>query len=139
VALLPAGFPRSGAIHLNAAVFAFTLAVSLATGMLFGLAPALHALRTDLQQNLGGRASTSGGRSLWLRNALVVGEISLACVLLIGAGLLLRSFANLLRMDRGFRPEQVFTAKLSLPFSQYKDVPVISAFYDRLVADLNSG
>ncbi len=139
VSLLPAGFPRAGAIHVNGAVFAFTLLVALATGILFGLAPAMQAARTDLQNNLrdGGRGSTSSGRHPRLRNVLVAGEISLACVLLIGAGLMLRSFVNLLRTDPGFRPEHVLTASISLPHEQYKGLAALT-FYDRLLTNLNA-
>ncbi len=138
--LLPADFPRASDIHVNAGIFAFTLLVALATGVLFGLAPALQAARTDLQQALreGGRAATSGAHHLWLRNALVVGEVSLACVLLIGAGLMLRSFANLLHTDPGFRPEHVLTAGLSLPSAQYKKISNVIQFYDQLDARLKT-
>lgn len=138
VALLPAGFPRAGAIHVNAAVFAFTLLIALATGILFGLAPALQAARTDLQQSLrdAGRSSTAG-RHTRLRSALVVAEVSLACVLLIGAGLMLRSFVNLLRTDPGFRPEHVLTASVSLPDAQYKPQQA-PHFFERLVENLRT-
>ncbi len=138
--MLPADFPRASDIHVNAGIFAFTLLVALATGVLFGLAPALQAARTDLQQALreGGRAATSGAHHLWLRNALVVGEVSLACVLLIGAGLMLRSFANLLHTDPGFRPEHVLTAGLSLPSAQYKKISNVIQFYDQLDARLKT-
>ena len=96
LALLPQGFPRAGDIHLDGTVFAFTLVISLATGLLFGFAPAIRAARTDLQQALreGGRGATAGGRTVNVRNILVVGEVALASMLLIGAGLLLRSFTN---------------------------------------------
>ena len=139
VSLLPAGFPRADTIHVNAAVFAFTLLIALATGMLFGLAPALQAARTDLQQSLrdGGRGSTGSGRHTRLRSVLVVGEVSLACVLLIGAGLMLRSFVNLLRTDPGFRPEHVLTAGIALPDEHYKPAQA-PLFYRRLVANLSS-
>jgi predicted permease len=139
VALLPASFPRADTIHVNAAVFAFTLLVALSTGMLFGLAPALQAARTNLQQSLrdGGRGSTGSGRHTRLRSVLVVGEVSLACVLLIGAGLMLRSFVNLLRTDPGFRPEHVLTASISLPNEHYKPADA-ALFFRRLVANLSS-
>jgi predicted permease len=140
VALLPAGFPRADTIHINAAVFAFTLAIALATGMVFGLAPALQAARTDMQDSLraGGRGTGGNRAHLRLRSALVVGEVSLACLLLIGAGLMLRSFVNLLRADPGFRPEHLLTARVSLPYATYKamDAP---RFWTRLCASLNSG
>jgi predicted permease len=139
VALLPAGFPRADAIHVNVAVFAFTFVVALATGILFGLAPAVQTARANVQQGLrdGGRASTSSGRHIRLRNFLVVGEVSLACVLLIGAGLMLRSFVNLLRMDPGFRPDHLLTASISLPYEQYKGAEGVR-FYDRLLASMSS-
>lgn len=139
VALLPAGFPRADTIHVNASVFAFTLLVTLATGLLFGLAPALQATRADLHDSLrdGGRGSTSGGGALRLRSALLVGEVSLACILLIGAGLMLRSFVRLLRTDPGFRPEHLLTASLSLPQKTYKPLDMVH-FWTRLNASLNS-
>ena len=138
VSLLPADFPRAGSIHVNAAVLAFTLLVAVATGFVFGLAPALEAARTDLQRGLreGARGSTGSGRRLRLRNVLVVAEVSLASVLLIGAGLMLRSFVNLLRMDSGFRPEHVLTASLSLPDTEYKTPAAVTHFYDQLVTNL---
>ncbi|MFN7996540.1 MAG: ABC transporter permease [Bryobacteraceae bacterium] len=139
VSLLPAGFPRAETIHLNSTVFGFTLLVALLTGILFGLAPALQAARVDLQQSLrdGGRGATGGARHLRLRNILVVAEVSLACILLAGAGLMLRSFVNLLRMDPGFRPEHVLTAGISLPDASYKPVEMIR-FYDRLLSNLGT-
>jgi putative ABC transport system permease protein len=138
VALLPADFPRAHTIHVDATVFAFTLAIALMTGILFGLAPALQTSRTELTQALreGGRSATGSGRQLHLRSVLVVAEVSLAFVLLIGAGLMLRSFINLLHTDPGFRPEHVLTASISLPRSQYKNSAEIAGFYDRLTKDL---
>jgi predicted permease len=107
VSLLPAGFPRAGSIHVNVAVLGFTLLIALFTGLVFGLAPALDAARTDPQQGLreGGRGSTAGGSRVRLRNALVLEEVSLASVLLIGAGLnaaqLRESLANQPRVQAG--------------------------------------
>ena len=123
VAGLPAGFPRAGEIRLDSAVFAVTLLVAVLTGLIFGLVPAVTAARTDLQQSLreGGRGATGGGRQLRLRNFLVVGETGLACVLLIAAGLMLHSFVNLMQADSGFRPQQVLTASISLPFENYRN------------------
>ncbi len=132
--LLPVDFPRASSIHVDPTVFAFTFGIALATGFIFGLAPAMQAARTDLQQTLreAGRGATAGGRALSLRNILVVIEISLACVLLIGAGLMLRSFVNLLRTDPGFRPRQVLTASISLPQARYPKRADLIQFYDRL-------
>jgi len=139
VAMLPAGFPRASAIHLNAAVFAFTLLIALATGFLFGLAPALQAARADVQDALraGSRGAGSHRGHLRLRNGLVVGEVSLACLLLIGAGLMLRSFVKLLRTDPGFRTEHLLTATVSLPDKTYKPAEA-PRFWDRLSASLSS-
>jgi predicted permease len=137
---LPADFPRAAGIHVNASIFVFTMLVALATGVLFGLAPAAQAARTDLQQTLheGGRGTTAGARRLWLRNTLVVGEVSLACLLLIGAGLMLRSFVNLIHSDPGFQPRHVLTAVLTLPEASYKKTADVVQFYDRLTGHLKS-
>lgn len=122
VSLLPANFPRAHDIHVSAPVFLFTLLISVGTGVLFGLAPALQASRTDPKEGLhkGGRATTGGGHQSRLRNALVVSEVSLACVLLIGAGLMLRSLLNLVHLAPGFHTDHVITAMLSLPRERYK-------------------
>jgi len=140
VALLPAGFPRAHDIHVNALVFAFTFLVSIATGVLFGLAPALQASRIDPKRGLyeGGRSSTGSARQGRLRNALVISEVSLACVLLIGAGLMLRSFLNQLHLNAGFKKDHVLTASLSLPQAVYKKDTDIARFYDRLMANLST-
>lgn len=140
ISLLPADFPRVDAIHVNAQVLAFTLLVAIAAGFLFGFVPALQVSRTDLRQGLreGGRSSTGSGRHTRLRSVLVVAEASLACVLLIGAGLMLRSLANLLRMDPGFRPEHVLTASIPLPEADYKTGEAVSRFCDQLVTNLSN-
>jgi predicted permease len=140
VSLLPAGFPRAAEIHVNATVFAFTFLISLMTGVLFGLAPALQASRVDPKQGLheGGRSATGSARQRRLRNVLVIGEVSLACVLLIGAGLMLRSFLKQLQQNNGFQAQHVLTASLALPQSQYKPGADSVQFYDRLSAGLAS-
>jgi predicted permease len=140
VTLLPAGFPRAHEIHVNLAVFAFTLATALSTGMLFGLAPALQASRIDPQQNLreGARGASASAGHLRLRNWLVVSEVGLACTLLIGAGLMLRSFINLLHSDPGFRPEHVLTAAISPPEETYKSNAQVIGFYTKVVDSLSA-
>ena len=138
--VLPGDFPRAHAIHLNLTVFAFTFAIALAAGLLFGFAPALQASSVSPIQAMrdGARGSTGGRRTVRLRSLLVVAEIGMASALLIGAGLMLRSFVNLLRADPGFRPEHVLTAAVALPFAQYKKAPDIALFYDRLVTNLGA-
>jgi predicted permease len=140
VALLPAGFPRAQEIHVNALVFAFTLLVSIFTGVLFGLAPALQASRMDPKRGLyeGGRGSTGSARQQRLRSILVVVEVSLACVLLIGAGLMLRSFLNQINLNPGFRKDNVLTATLALPRSTYKTDAAIAHFYQRLMSSMDA-
>jgi predicted permease len=140
VTMLPAGFPRAASISLDGAVFAFTFAIALATGLLFGLAPALQAAHFDVQSGLreSGRGMTGTGRSARLRSVLVTGEVALASVLLIGAGLMLRSFVNLLQTDPGFRPERVVTARLSLPRETYRDPQAVTRFYRRAIDELRS-
>ena len=140
IALLPADFPRANDIHVSWPVLLFTLAVSLATGILFGLAPALQASHTDPKEGLqkGGRGSTAGRHQNRLRNALVVVEVSLASVLLIGAGLMMRTFLNLIHLDPGFRQDHLLTATLSLPYAQYKTNEETAHFYGRLVNDLSA-
>ncbi|MGB6687593.1 MAG: ABC transporter permease [Terracidiphilus sp.] len=139
VTLLPADFPRAHDIHVSAPVFAFTFLVSIFTGVLFGLAPALQASRTDPKEGLqkGGRATLGSGHQSRLRNALVISEVSLACVLLIGAGLMLRSFLNQLHLDRGFQENHVLTAALSLPHAVYNKPILAARFYEQLAANLN--
>jgi predicted permease len=139
VALLPADFPRAHDIHLNWPVLAFTLVISILTGILFGLAPALQASRTDPRQGLqqGSRTTTASRHHNRLRSALVIAEVSLACVLLVGAGLMLRTFLNLAHLDPGFHQENLLTANLSLPHVRYKDEQTVQ-FYDKLEASLNA-
>jgi predicted permease len=140
VSLLPANFPRVHEIHVSTPVFLFTFLISALTGILFGLVPAIQASRIDPKQGLheGGRSATGSGRSSRLRNVLVVSEVSLACVLLVGAGLMLRSLLNLLHLDPGFQQQHVLTANLSLPPANYKKNADIARFYDRLDRDLSA-
>jgi predicted permease len=137
-ASLPEGFPRASEIRLDLGVFGFTLALAVLTGLLFGLMPALTAAKTNLQDNLrsSGRGSSGDGKQSRMRSLLVVGETGLACVLLIGAGLMLHSFVNLVREDPGFRPQNVISAAISLPRQRYKEPAQRTQFYDRLTSEL---
>ncbi|MCE9673570.1 ABC transporter permease [Myxococcus stipitatus] len=133
LALVPPELPQLGAVGLDGRVLAFTLLTSLATGGLFGLVPALQASRPDLngvlRQGGGGRFSGAGQRS---RSALVVGEVALAVVLLISAGLLLRSLWSMQSVDLGFRSEGVMTWRVSLPAAEYPDEARQAALFMRL-------
>ncbi len=140
VSLMPADFPRAHDIHVSLPVLVFTLVVSAITGILFGVAPALQAARLDPKQGLqkGGRTTTGSGHQSRLRSALVVSEVSLACMLLIGAGLMLQSLLNELRLDPGFQQQHVLTASISLPHAQYAKREQVVRFYERLDASLSA-
>jgi predicted permease len=123
VAASPSDLPRVGEIGLDMKVLLFTGVVSIVTGILFGLAPALQASRLDLNESLkeGSRGSTEGLRRNRLRSLLVVSEIALSLVLLIGAGLLIRSFVSLLNTSPGFDADAVLTVDLPLSRSKYPE------------------
>jgi putative ABC transport system permease protein len=129
VALSPARIPRIGDVRLDGRVLGFTLLVSLLTGLIFGLVPALQASRTDLHESLkqGGKA-TSGWARNRARSVLVIAEVALSLVLLIGAGLMIKSFANLRRVDPGFAPGNNIAMDISLPNS-YRPPQKRAAFF----------
>ena len=134
--LAPASLPRVPDATIDGSVLAFTLLLSLATAALFGIAPALHAARTDVQSVLreSGRANTAGVARHRARRLLVGAEVALAVVLAVGAGLMLRSFARLLAIDPGFRAENVLTMRLSTPAAYYPDDPDVTRFYGDVLA-----
>jgi len=115
-------------------VVAFTLAVTALTGIAFGLAPAMRVIGTDLHAHLkeGARGSTSGAGA-GVRSALVVSQLALALTLLVGAGLLIKSFVRLQRVDPGFDPNGVVTMTVSLPSRNYPDAARQAAFFEQLV------
>ncbi len=126
--------PRAGEIHVDATILAFSLAVSLGAGILFGMAPALQAARQRLSEGLqqGGRAAIGSGNRV--RNTLVVAEVSLALLLACGAGLMLRSFAALNRVDPGFRTENVLTMEmLLLPSKYFRDMNRRASFVSEVL------
>jgi len=132
--------PRMQEIALDARVLGFTLAMSMLTGVIFGLAPAFQAVKFDLHTSLkeGGRAAASPKGRRRLRNALVVIEVALSLVLLAGAGLLIRSFWRLQQVDTGFKTERLLTMRLFPPESTYPDDLRVAAFYDDLVQRVRS-
>ncbi|MGH9139803.1 MAG: ABC transporter permease [Vicinamibacterales bacterium] len=117
VQLGPASLPRLQGVGVNGTVLAFTAALSIVTGMVFGLAPAIHGSQADLHTVMreASRSASAAGRSTRLRSVLVVGEFALALVLLVGAALLVQSFWRLQRVDLGFNPASVLTARIWLP------------------------
>ena len=132
--LAATSFPRVVEAHMDLRVLAFTLLVSLATGILFGLAPAFssrHVTHDALKE--GGRGGTAGASSQRLRGALVVAEVAVSLTLLVGAGLLIRSFLRLQEVDTGFRPEGVLTMRISLPEEKYAKIEQAQAFYRELL------
>jgi putative ABC transport system permease protein len=124
--------PSTAVIKLDTNVLLFTLGVSLLTGILFGLAPAFGAAKTDLHDTLkeGGRSSTAGGRRHWLRSTLVVTEVALSLVLLVGAGLLIRSFLRILDTDPGFKSQNLLTMQLALNAKKDEGGKVLTFFND---------
>jgi predicted permease len=145
--LLLASVPREFALNfhgwnqikLDRWVLGFTVLVSVATGLLFGIVPALHATKTDLNESLkeGGRGSTAHARRHF-RDGLVVAEVALALVLLVGAGLMLKSFVRLLDVKPGFDAKNVVTMGLSLPEARYSKPEQWADFYRRLVERLRA-
>jgi len=137
VAVLPDGqlnaLPFLRSLSIDSSILAFSFGLSLLTGIVFGLAPAFQSTRLDLNEVLkeGGR-NTAGGGGHRLRSALVMTEIALAVVLLIGAGLMMKSLLNLLQTSVGFNPEKVLTMTVILPAAKYTDVNQQINFFDQL-------
>ncbi len=135
---LPEGFPRASEIGVNAAVFGFTFVVSLLTGIVFGLAPAIHAAKTDVNDALksGGKGSINSGNRL--RRVLVVAEVALSLMLFIGAGLLMKSFWILTRVNPGFQSDHLLTLRVSLPEQKYSDDAQVIEFYKNVPGRLSA-
>ena len=121
LAMAPKGVPRIDEVSVSVTVLLFTAAVTALTGVLFGIFPALHAARANVGGMLkdGMRGSSGGVASRRARNTLVMAEMALAVVLLVGAGLLIRSFDKLIAVDPGFRPERVVTYSIAAPDAKY--------------------
>jgi putative ABC transport system permease protein len=137
VAVAPAGLPRLADVHVDLRVLLFASAVSLAASILFGLAPAVHASRSDLNEVIkqSGRTMTGGGSGR-LRAALIVFETAAAVVLVIGAGLLIRSFAALSAVDLGFRPDRLLVVDTAVPVANSAAAPQAVRFYHALMPEL---
>jgi putative ABC transport system permease protein len=139
-AINAANLPRVEDVRVDGMVALFTLGVSLLAGLVFGLAPALHVARPDLQSTLkeGGRGSAGDRGSQSIRRMLVVAETALALTLLTGAGLLIKSFARLQGVDPGFAAERLLTFNLALPDARYAENPQQIAFFDRVMPALRA-
>lgn len=136
VSLAPPDLPGIGNVRIDLAVLAFTAGLSLLAGLIFGVAPGWHASRTDPQAALrGGRGSVGPGRGFG-RDLLVTGEVALAVLLTVGAGLMIKSFAKLMALDQGYRADRVLTAIIVLTDGSYPDRPAKVNFYTRLLDEL---
>ena len=131
----PDDLPRMRDVSVDGSVFAFTLGIALLTGFCFGLVPALQASKPNLNETLkdAGRGSTEGRRRHLVRSILVVVEVATSLVLLVGAGLMLKSFVNLRNVDPGFNPGSALTAAIALPRRKYADNDKQAAFYRTLI------
>jgi predicted permease len=138
IAISPNSIPRSREINLDGRVLAFTVGVSVLTGIIFGLVPALQSSKPDLNETLkdAGRGST-GSRHLF-RGGLVVSEVALTLVLLVGAGLMIRSFYRLQQVDPGFNYDHLLTFSVSLPTKQYPEDQQKINFYEQLAEKIRT-
>ncbi len=140
LALKPAALQRFSTIHMDSRVFVFVFGVSLLTGVVFGLAPAWSAARSNVAESLrdSARATPAGGSRHRLRSVLVASEFALALVLLVGAGLLIKAFWRLRSVDPGFNPANVTTFYLSPPATRYPKIPFQMNFRRELLAKISS-
>jgi putative ABC transport system permease protein len=139
LALRPAALRRFDTVHMDARVFLFVFAISLLTGLLFGLLPAWSSSRGDIAEALRENARTTAGvsRSV-LRSFLVTAELALALILLVGAGLLIKGFLRLRSVNPGFNPANVITMYLQLPGTRYPEIPMQTNFRRELLARVNA-
>jgi putative ABC transport system permease protein len=140
VASSPASVPRIQSVSIDGVVLGVTLVTSIVAGVLFGLAPALHYTKPELNEAMkeSGRGSAGSTRGRRIGNTLVVSEISLALLLLIGAGLIAKSFYELAGADQGYNPQNVLTAQISLSYTKYSEMPKRTAFYEQVLERIRS-
>jgi putative ABC transport system permease protein len=137
VLLIPDGLiPREAVIRLNVPVLGFSLLLAMFTALMFGLVPAIQAARRDVVEPLkdSGKGVSGGFRGSRLRNGLVVAEVALSLMLLVGAGLLMRSFVELQRVDLGLNPDNILVARLPLPRGQYQTATAVHQFFRAVLA-----
>jgi putative ABC transport system permease protein len=133
----PEGLPRLQEVQVDGLVLGFTFVLSLVTGVVFGAAPAFHALNFHGSLNDGVKSSVSLARQK-LRNVLVVSELALSLLLLIGAGLVIRSFGRLVNVAPGLNPKNLLTARINLPETRYRKPAEVEGFFDELLRQLNA-
>ena len=138
VAVSPNSIPRSREIGLDSRVLLFTVAMAILTGIIFGLVPALQSSNPDLNETLKDAGRGSTGRRHILRNALVVTEVAMTMMLLVGAGLMIRSFYRLAQVDPGFNGDHLLTFNILLPRGKYPEDPQRIDFYDRVSEKLRA-
>ena len=140
VALQPDNLPRLQEIAVDGRVLAFTFGVSLLTGIIFGLLPAWTASRSKVGEALkeGGRSATAGSARQRMRSSFVVVELAIALILLIGAGLLIKTFWNLRSVEPGFNPDHLLTMRVELPEGRYREVDKQTRFRTQTLAAINS-
>jgi putative ABC transport system permease protein len=139
IKLSPASVPRLAETAIDARVFLFALGVSILTGVVFGLAPALQASKTDLAESLkdGGRGGSAGAGRSRMRAVLVVSEVALSLVLLVGAGLLVKSFRQLVTTDPGYSPERMLAVTVALNTKKFADDDSRAAYYREATARIS--
>jgi predicted permease len=140
IAMRTAHLPRVEEVSIDGTALIFTAGIAVMTTVIFGLVPALQLLRTDPATLVreGGRSGTPGRTRLALRGALVVAQLACSVVLVVGAGLLVRSLIALYHIDLGFKPDGVLTAQVQLPFSDYRDADSVVRFYRQLTERLEA-
>lgn len=134
LAVSPNAIPRAGEINMDVTVLLFSLLISLLSGVLFGLLPALQIAKESFTEELkgSGKGASDGSRKSGMRNLLILTEVALSLVLLIGAGLLARSFFQLQSVSPGFNIKNLLVMRLSLPKAQYSEPETVNAFYEQL-------
>ncbi len=136
--LVPRGLPRAAEIAPDARVLGFTVLLAAATGVIFGLAPALHSAKVDLTEALKESGRGAGARGNRLRSSLIVAQVAIAFVLLVCAGLLINGFWRLQRVKPGFDTRNVLSFRISLPVTQYSEPPQVENFYRQLLARIEA-
>jgi putative ABC transport system permease protein len=140
LALAPSTLPRVSGVQADLRILLLSLGASLVCGVIFGLVPALTASKTNLVSSLkeSERTDSANAARQWLRRTFVVAEVAIALVLLISAGLLVRSFSKVLNVKPGFDAQNVLTLRMSLPNAQYDKATKVAAFYDNVIARVSA-